>query len=379
MATSPRRSVGSKAGKTNDAPHEPTEVHRKRSTAKPTKAAKPPAKTVKNPAADTGKHPDYRTAMIHLPKLPRVRFRHVFLLGGSAVVVAALFFTDPDHGLSTGALLLSLAVPFLALLLVHWTRKAWFDYGEADMRRLFAEARTTSVGAGLALVALSIILSALLSLFGRAAHAAVPERAAQYLPILAAEIDRGWPDVPQRAYLPALVEHESCITLTHPRCWQPTSRLKTAREEGAGLGQITRAWSADGRLRFDALADLRAEHPALRELDWATIYQRPDLQLRALVTMSRANYLALRAVADPAQRLAMADAAYNGGLAGVHRERRICQMSRGCDPQRWWGHVAEHCAKSRAALYAGRSACDINRHHVSDVIRVRAPRYQGLV
>ena len=128
--------------------------------------------------------------MIHLPKLSRFRFRHIFTIGGSAVVVAALLLTDPDHGLSTGALLLSLAVPFLALLLAHWARKALFDYGEADMRRLFAEAKTTSVGAGLALVALAIILAALLGLFGRSAHAAVPERAAQYLPILAAEIDR---------------------------------------------------------------------------------------------------------------------------------------------------------------------------------------------
>lgn len=310
----------------------------------------------------------------------KIRFRHLFIFGGSALVAAALLATDPDKGFSTGLLLLGLVTPIIAVAFAHWARKALHDYPEADMQRLFRAASTHPIGAGMALVALSIVLSALLGLFGRAAHAqGVPARALQHLPTLAAEIDRGWPDVPMRHYLPGLIEHESCISLTHSRCWSPTSRLKTAREEGAGLGQITRAWRADGAVRFDALQEMRDRHPALRELDWATIYQRPDLQLRAVVLKVRGDFLALRAVVDPLQRLAMADAAYNGGLGGVNNERRACQLAAGCDPQRWWGHVERYCLKSRQALYAGRSACDINRHHVDDVFRKRAPKYLGLV
>lgn len=308
-----------------------------------------------------------------------MRFRNWFIFGGSAAVLAALFATDPDRGITTGMLLLALVTPLLAVAFAHLARKALHDYPEADMRRLFRKAAESPTGAGLALLALSIVLSALLGLFGRSAHAAVPERAHLYLPTVAAEIAAHWPAIPLREYVPGLIEHESCITLTHSRCWSPTSRLRSQREEGAGLGQLTRAWRQDGVLRFDALADMRSRHPALHELSWETVYRRQDLQIRALLLMSRDNFAALAVVADPMQRLAMADAAYNGGLGGLQRERRACQVTKGCDPQQWWGHVEGHCLKSRVPLYGNRSACDINRHHVVDVLKVRAPKYRGLL
>ncbi|MBQ1766112.1 MAG: hypothetical protein IIZ92_24895 [Aquincola sp.] len=309
-----------------------------------------------------------------------IRPRHWYMAGGSAAVLGALFFTDPDQGIGTGLLLLAIVTPVLAVLFAHISRKALHDYPEADMQTLFKTAGQSPTGAGLALVALAITLSALLGLFGRSAHAQpVPDRALQLMPVLATELRTHWPDAPMPAYVPALIEHESCITLRHPRCWSPTAQLRTAREEGAGLGQITRAWRPDGSQRFDALQELRDRHPALRELDWRNVYQRPDLQLRAVVLKSRDGYQALRVVAHPIERLAMADAAYNGGLTGLQRERRACQLATACDPGRWFGNVERHCLKSREPLYAGRSACDINRHHVRDVLLVRAPRYEGLL
>lgn len=308
----------------------------------------------------------------------KTRFRHIFIGGGAVAVLAALRLTDPDEGLSTGMLLLSVASGLIAVAFAHLARKALHDYPEADARKLFAKAGEHPIGAGLALVALAIVLFGLLGLFGRAAHAQVPPQALPYLPVLLAE-QRAHFTPPVAGYFGGLVEHESCITLTHPRCWKPTSRLKTAREEGAGLGQLTRAWHPDGSLRFDALAEMREAHPALRDLDWATIYQRPDLQLRALVLKVKGDFMAFGAVADPMERLAFADAAYNGGRGGAQRERRACQMTTGCDPGRWFGHVERHCLKSRAPLYGGRSACDINRHHVADVLRKRAPKYGSLL
>ena len=78
--------------------------------------------------------------------------------------------------------------------------------------------------------------------------------------------------------LGALIEKESCISLEHRTCWSTAARLKTSREEGAGLGQITRAWDASGALRFDALAETVAMDPrALQELNWGNVYTRADL------------------------------------------------------------------------------------------------------
>lgn len=313
-----------------------------------------------------------------------MRFRHIFLIGGAALVLAALFLTDPDQGLSTGMLLLSLVSPILAVGFTHLARKALHDYGEADARSLFRKAGEHPIGAGLALVALAIVTYGLLALFGGAARAQdvrsfIPPAADMHRLTLKAEQVQHWREHPRPEVLPALIEHESCITLRHARCWNPSSRLKSAREEGAGLGQITRTWHPDGRLRFDALQEMRDKHPALREWSWANVYNRPDLQLRAVVLKSRDDFTALRLVADPVERLAFTDAAYNGGLGGVNKERRACQVKAGCDPQRWWGHVEHTCLKSRQPLYGGRSACDINRHHVHDVLRVRAPKYRGWI
>lgn len=311
-----------------------------------------------------------------------MRFRTAFLVGGSLLVTAALFFTDPDRGLTTGMLLLGLVTPLIAVLFSHWARKALHDYPEADARTLFRKAGENPVGAGLALIAIAIIIFGLLGLFGRAAHAQdvrtfIPERAQQYQPVLATEQRNFWPDHPRRELLPALVEQESCVGLKHSRCWSPTSQLKSAREVGAGLGQITKAYRADGSLRFDSIAEMRRQHPALRELSWSNVYQRPDLQLRAMVLESRNGFLALSAVSDVSQRLAFADAAYNGGLGGVQKERRACGLKAGCDPQRWFGNVEQTCMKSRAPIYGSRSACDINREHVRNVMLVRSPKYRG--
>lgn len=313
-----------------------------------------------------------------------MRFRTLFTLGGSLAVLAALYLTDPDGGIGTGMILLGLVTPIIAVAFAHWARKALFDYPEADMQHLFRLARETSLGAAVLVLAMAIVLYGLLGLFGKSARAAdvrtyVPANAAIYAPLLRAEQARFWADHPRPELLAGLVEQESCVSLTSARCWSPGARLKTAREEGAGLGQITRAYRADGSLRFDSLSAMRAQHPDLREWTWANVYARPDLQLRAMVLMSRSNYQALRLVAIPEARLAFADAAYNGGLGGVQQERRGCALRAGCDAQRWFGHVERVCLKSRTPLYGQRSACDINREHVTSVMTVRSAKYAGLM
>lgn len=310
-------------------------------------------------------------------KMPR--FRYIFMAGGSAAVLAALLLSDPDHGISTAMLVLALVTPLLAVVFAHLARRGLFDY--LDMKQVADKAQESATGAGLVFAGVCLVIAALLGLFGKSVNAQeLPHpRALALAPVLKTEAERWWPELDRPWYVPALISHESCISYTHSRCWAPTSELRSQREQGLGLGQLTRAWRPDGSLRFDTLAELRSQHPALRELSWSTLAQRPDLQIRALVIQSRGNWLALREVDDLVQRLAMTDAAYNGGLGGVQRERRACQLAPGCNPQRWFGHVERHCLKSRQPLYGGRSACDINRHHVSDVVLVRMPRYREMM
>ncbi len=309
--------------------------------------------------------------------------RYGVIVLGTLVVVGALFYTDPDGGLSTGMLLLSVATGMVAVAAAHIARKGLFDY--IDLRLFAQQALHSATGAGLVFVGVCAVICALLLTFSAGLRAQdvrtfMPPAATLQLPTLAQELRQHWPAVPDVGYVGALIEHESCITLRHSRCWQPTSRLKTRREEGAGLGQLTRAWRSNGRLRFDALAEARRAHPALQALHWDTIYARPDLQMRTVVLMSKRNFDAVvpaSAHVHALHRLAFADAAYNGGLAGVRQERRACGLTTGCDAAQWFGHVEQLCLKSHAALYGGRSACDINRHHVRDVLTTRMPKYSA--
>ena len=303
--------------------------------------------------------------------------RHIVLAGGSVAVALGLFANDPAGGANALAWLQSVSLPLLAVALAFYVDKAFNDYKDADRQTMLQEARKGSMPMALTYCARVLSFAVMVWAFMGSARAEVPPQSRQYMPIVAAEITAQWPAIPLPEYIPGLIEHESCITLKHSRCWAPTSRLKTAREEGAGLGQLTRAYRADGSTRFDALAEMRAAHPGLRELSWSNVYQRPDLQIRAVVLKVRGDYRALGGKGLPG--LHFADAAYNGGRGGVNAERRACAMAAGCDPAQWFGHVDGHCLKSKAALYGQRSACDINRHHVEDVVKVRAPKYHGLV
>jgi hypothetical protein len=302
------------------------------------------------------------------------RHRSLFLWGGSLLAAGLSLHSDPDGGLSTLLGGLALVQGIAAIALAHLARKALMDYPEADMRTLFAEARRSATGAGLALIAIAIVFFGLLLVFAPRAHAAeLPAGFHKYGPILKSEQVRLWPNHPDPVLLASLIEQESCASLRSPRCWNPSARLKSDREEGAGMGQITRAWRADGSQRFDSLAGLRSQYGSeLGAWSWDNVYMRPDLQLRAVVLQSRDVARAFRAA--PAM-LAFGDAAYNGGAGGVQKERRACALAMGCDAGRWFGHVERHCLKSRQPLYAGRSACDINREHVKNVMRVRRTRY----
>lgn len=230
---------------------------------------------------------------------------------------------------------------------------------------------------GRAWLGVCIVLAALvLSLASGAAKAAeLPPNAIPLLPLLKAEQHAHWPGMHQPSSLAGQVEQETCISLTHPRCWSPRAELRTPREQGVGLPQITRAFGAHGRLRFDSLAELRAQFP--RQLaGWAwdapTLHD-PALQLRALVLMDYRNWQAITSTSTPRERLAMTLAAYNGGLRGLAADRALCSATAGCDARAWFGHVERTCTKSQTAAPGyGQSFCAINRHYPVAIERRRA-------
>lgn len=210
------------------------------------------------------------------------------------------------------------------------------------------------------------------------AHAAeVPAAAKPLLPILVQQQRTTWPDLVGPEFLAGQIEQESCLSLTHSKCWNPRAELKTKRENGIGLGQFTRAYRADGSVRFDKISELAATYPSLSGWGWANRYDA-RYQLTALVEMDHGLYRQVRDAATERDRKAFTLSGYNGGAGGVLQDRRLCGNTRGCDPGRWTGHVERTSLKSRVPVPGYKqSFFAINREYVHNILDVRSPKYRA--
>ena len=205
----------------------------------------------------------------------------------------------------------------------------------------------------------------------------LPERTKTYIPMLEREVKKWWPEMKEPSVFCGLIEQETCYSLTHKYCWSPTATLKTSREEGRGLGQITRAWDAKGNLRFDALKEVRDKHrEALDGWSWKNVGDAL-FQIRGLIFEFKDAYALFSYAKTETDRLAFADSAYNGGAGGVAQDRALCKKVKGCDPNVWMGNVADHSrkAKTKAKGY-GQSFYEINRNHVKQVVYGRKQGYE---
>jgi hypothetical protein len=221
------------------------------------------------------------------------------------------------------------------------------------------------------------ILLALAWLAGAAAAQSVPPNALEHLPTLLT-VQRGiWPDAPEPWFLAGQVEQESCPSLKSPRCWNTHTELKTSREYGFGLGQITIAYRADGSVRFNKWAELRAKYPSLRAYTWEQRYDA-SYQLTALVEMDKGLCrLFLDDAASTTELLAFCMSAYNGGEGAVRQDQLLCSNTPGCDKHRWFGNVEKNSMKARVPFAGyGKSPFDINREYPKNILQVRRGKYQ---
>lgn len=206
-----------------------------------------------------------------------------------------------------------------------------------------------------------------------------PAAAKAKLPILVQELDAYWPALTMRDFIGGQIEQESCIHLKHRFCWSEKAQLKTPREQGVGLGQLTRAFHPDGRVRFDAMGELKAKYPReLRYLTWDN-WSDARLQLRAVVLKDRDICKNIKNTATEKDQMLMCLVAYNGGPGGLKRDRVACSGKSGCNPALWYGHVELTSLKSRVKMVGyGRSPYEISREYPKTIDHIRRKRYHSL-
>lgn len=308
--------------------------------------------------------------MLQRIKVDLARLAGLFVIATLAVIMSApvaQFIGEPAYA----PWLLFAGLALYGVALSHVLRRVLFPY--IDLKLFANDARQSGTGAGLVFVGVCIVLAAFVSLMGNVVHAeALPANAKLYLPMLKSEQQSWWADMTLPSALAAQVEQETCISLKSPRCWSPRAELRTSRERGVGLGQITKT------ARFDALSEMVASNKAaLSGWGWdsANLYD-PRYQLRALVLKDKQGWSVIRGAASDSDRLAFTFASYNGGIGGVISDRKLCQGTHGCDAGRWFGHVERTSLKAKTvAVGYGKSFFEVNREYVRNVLVVRRTRY----
>lgn len=219
------------------------------------------------------------------------------------------------------------------------------------------------------------ILAVVLALYSESANSNCPPvqliaNEEKYLPVLDKALSMHWSNVPTRAVFGAQIRKETCASLTHSKCWSPYAELRTSREYGFGLGQLTIT------PRFDNFEEAKKLDHSLVGWTWENRY-RAEFQLKTLVLMNRRAYDQLSWAGGKDNQLAFTFAAYNGGLGGVLSDRAVCRATLGCDPNRWYGHVEHTSLKSKVSVAGyGQSFFAINRQYVTTILGHYRDRYK---
>lgn len=229
---------------------------------------------------------------------------------------------------------------------------------------------------------LNLILFLGLSLIPSAAWSVfpfIPPNAKLYLPLLAQEAKSKWPDLKEPWTLAGQVEQESCISLTNKRCWSPTAELKTSREWGIGLSQVTIMYDKNGKIVMNSMEDIKRLDPTLKGWNLTTTRLDPTYQLRALLVYDKSIYDKFpKTITNQYEKIAFTLAAYNGGLGGTLSDRRLCQNTKGCNPDLWFGNVEKTSFKAKIKVNGyGKSFYEINREYPRNILTLRRQKYES--
>lgn len=257
------------------------------------------------------------------------------------VIAAAVFWLGDVAQLKVQVYTLSMVG--LVVWASHLVRKAMFPY--LDMSTMVRKGSESPVGAAIIFAAVIALLSVII--VASAANAMPPDRSRPLLPVLAKIEAQQWPGIVYPQVPAGQVEQESS--------WKKRAELRTSREHGRGLVQLTIAYRDDGSERFNSYREAVASFQALATWDWQAEPYRVDYQLTYLVLQDRANAQRVRAlgIVDPAETWKAALVCYNAGPGRVLK-RRAYALARGLPAERWSGGLDQAHGPAEDRILYGR-------------------------
>jgi len=171
-----------------------------------------------------------------------------------------------------------------------------------------------------------------------------------------------------------MVEQETCSSLE--KCWNSNTELKTSREYGVGLGQLTIAYDKYGNERFNSFLEAKKKYSELASWRWSDRYNAV-YQLTFVVLEIKSLYYQFSLLfGSEADIYAASFVGYNAGVKTVLNRLVMCRVS-GCKSDTWFNGLEDNHLKNEEVLLYGQMLYLRRNFYPRQIIYVRAAKYEN--
>jgi hypothetical protein len=205
----------------------------------------------------------------------------------------------------------------------------------------------------------------------------VLKKAEPILPNLKEKINQYWKELKYKHYIGGQIEQESCASLK--KCWNPNVELKTEREYGFGLAQITIAYDKLGKERFNNFLEAKRKYKELTSWRWEDRFN-VDYQLTFILLEDKRLYnLNSKLFKDEINKMAGLFVSYNAGMGTILQRRALCERSINCNKNVWFGGLSDVHLKYEEQLLYGQKLYEMRNRYPFNIIFKKSEKYKCLI
>ena len=157
--------------------------------------------------------------------------------------------------------------------------------------------------------------------------------------------------------------------------WKTKATLKTSRELGRGLGQLTITYKQDGSERFNTYRDA-VRMRALKGWDWQQDPYHARFQLTYLVITDRSHFAVIRPqFGNDKEASAAVLVAYNAGFGTVLKRIAAARQAGQARPYLWFGGLDQVRSPGEGVLLYGKDLGDTRNEYPRKVLQ-KAEKYR---